>query len=66
MSSKGKCIYNPEWKRNPAYNQRIWSFRGDKMKAMCSVCDPPNGKLLDIANMGEAALMPHAKRNKQQ
>ena len=31
---------------------------------MRSVCDPLNGKLLDIASMGEAALKSHSKGNK--
>ena len=57
-------MYNPEWERNPAYKKWIRPFKGDKSKAMCSVCDPPNGKLSDIASMGEAALKSHSKGDK--
>lgn len=60
MSSKGKCVYNNEWGRHPAYATWIRPFKSDKSKAICVVCD----RIIDISNMGEAALKSHAKGNK--
>jgi hypothetical protein len=53
-------VYNPEWESNAVYQTWIRPFKADKTKAICSVCD----KIIDISNMGEAALKSHTKAEK--
>ena len=50
MSSRGKCVYNCDWERNPAYKEWVRQFKGDKLKALCTACD----QIIDVFNMGEA------------
>ena len=37
MSSQEKCTCNNEWERYPAYSEWIRPYKGDKLKALCSV-----------------------------
>lgn len=57
----GKCTFNNLWLHVEKYKSWLVKVE-DPGKAKCSVCS----KTFDIANMGESALVSHAKGAKHQ
>ena len=58
----GKCVFNRKWLSDAKFSW-VKQFKGDKHKAMCSVCCH---KVIDIERMGENALKSHMKGEKNQ
>ena len=56
----GKCVFNGKWLSDAKFSW-VKQFKGDKHKAMCSVCCH---KVIDNERMGESALKSHMKGEK--
>ena len=56
----GKFVFNRKWLSDAKFSW-VKQFKGDKHKAMCSVC---YNKVIDIERMGESALKSHMKGEK--
>jgi len=52
MTSRGRCVYNPEWHAKEHYQAWLRSFKSDYTKAFCSI----SVTKLDIWNICEAAV----------
>ena len=53
----GFCVFNNVWLENPGYKCWLRKDAANKRKAFCTMCK----KTIDIAAMGEGALISHCK-----